>query len=100
VGADMVTAGGETDEAGMDTEAVEARVDPRRDSGVAIEEDDDVPDRGEGTELLESDIVEIGGVRGEDEGAAGREVKLELEIVKGVPIYEEGEVGDQEDDSN
>ena len=43
--ADMVTAGGETDEAGMDTEAVEARVDPRRDSGVGIDEDDDVPDR-------------------------------------------------------
>ena len=48
-GADMVTAGGETDEAGMDTEAVEARVDPRRDSGVCIDEDEDVPDRGEGT---------------------------------------------------
>ena len=57
----MVTVGGETDEAGMDTEAVEARVDPRRDSGVGIDEDDDVPDRGEGTELLESDIAEIGG---------------------------------------
>ena len=96
----MVTAGGETDEAGTDTEAVEGRVEPRRDSGVGIDEDDDVPDRGEGTELLESDIAEIGGVRGEDEGAAGREVKLELEIVKGVPIDEEGKVGDQEDDSN
>jgi len=41
----MVTAGGETDEVGMDTEAVEARVDPRRDSGVGIDEDDNVPDR-------------------------------------------------------
>ena len=96
----MVTAGGETDEVGMDTEAVEARVDPRRDSGVGIDEEDDVPDRGEGTELLESNIAEIGGVRGEDEGAAVREVKLELEIVEGVPIDEEGKVGDQEDDSN
>jgi len=57
----MITAGGETDEAGMDTEAVEARVDPRRDSEVGIDEDDDVPDREEGTELLESGIAEIGG---------------------------------------
>jgi len=96
----METVGGETDEVGIDTEAVEARVNPRRDSGVGIDEDDNVPDREEGTELLESNIVEIGGVQGEDEGAAGREVKLELEIVEGVPIDEEGEVGDQEDDSN
>jgi len=61
-GADMVTVDGETDEVEMDTEAVEARVDPRRDSGVGIDEDDNVPDREEGTELLESDIAEIGGV--------------------------------------
>jgi len=74
--------------------------DSHRDSGVGIDKDDDVPDREEGTELLESDIAEIGGVQGEDEGATGREVKLELEIVEGVPIDEEGEVGDQEDDSN
>ena len=55
---------------------------------------------GEKAQLLESDIAEIGGVQGEDEGAAGREVKLELEIVEGVPIDKEGKVGDQEDDSN
>ena len=55
-----------------------------------------------GTEagLLETDIAEIGGVRGGDDEPEVREARFELETVKGVPRDGGDEVGGREGKSN